>query len=247
MRTEEYQRLEREYGKYLFMPMDVPTIKPYDPVRFKAWFLDRAKPIYKNYADIASPDQKERYVTPSFLSVDSVEAQNAPTNWDINPVSDLFMEFPEIRDGVKALPFDDLQVYCLWSSQYEVSPHRDAHPLVDFPFAFRIKLYDENPIETLTLHKGLPLLPFAKLDKHRLPRRGDTNTFAWNNLRLLHSSVKMKGYMKVLMLIAPSVKNKPNLQRLDDLFRRSAAKFPEHVWIDNEPLASYLPEGHPAL
>lgn len=243
MRTSRWQRLEREYGKYLFLPMDMAPVKPNDPGRFKEWFLSRATPIYKNYADIASPDQKGRYEVPSFLSIDSKAVASLGTsNWDTNPVSDLYEKFPEIKHLMTSLPFDNLQVYCLWSSMHGVSPHRDAQPLIDFPFAFRINLYDENPVDTLSLHKGLPDMRVHECERRRLITPPNCNVFAWNNLRLLHSSVKIKGYMKVLMLVAPSVHNEPNLDRLEELVQRSAAKYPQHTWIDNEPITSYVSE-----
>jgi hypothetical protein len=242
MKTVDFKRLEKKYGKYLFVPLDIPRIEPNDKAKFKEWFISNAQPIFKRKPDIANPDQTAPYELPSFLSIDSKEIDSVRVGkvWDTNPVSNLYEEFPEIYDGLKELPFKDIQHYSLWSSLWRVSPHRDAAPLCDLPFAFRIKLYDENPIETLSLHRGLPDIKLSALDKFRIKAPAESNAFVWNNFRTLHSSRRAPSWMKVLMIVAAPLSNGIDMVKYEALIERSIQKFESSCWIDSSTIDDYI-------
>ncbi len=241
-KTSQFRLLENKYGKYLYLPLNVPKIVPNDPQLFKQWFMDRSKPIYKRMADIANPDQTDSYTIPSFLSVDSKNLLEVWTTgaWDANPVSDMYEIFPEIKEQIdRYLPFKSLEYYSLWSSMWTVSPHRDATPLCDMPYAFRINLYDENPSGTLRLHKGLPDMEYNNCES-KLIEHFDSNAFAWNNLRALHSSTKDNQYMKILMITASTIRNKPDFDKMEALFDSSIEKYKNMFWEDTSPLEDYI-------
>lgn len=242
-KTPRFRLLEQKYGKYLYLPLAVPPIVPNDTVAFKEWFLDRSIPVIKRMPDIANPDQKDSYALPSFRSVDSKNILDIWTTktWDVNPVSDMYEVFPEIKEKIDTyLPFDNLEYYTLWSSIWSVSPHRDENPLCDMPFAFRISLYDENPEGTLKLHKGLPDLKYADCEAKAI-EHFDSNAFVWNNLRTLHSSSKNQEFMKILMIISPTYRNKPNYDKLEALFDASIEKYKNNgVWEDTNELGDYI-------
>lgn len=238
----DYLRLEEKYGKYIFVPFDIPPILPNDPGKFHGWFNERAIPTWKRKADIANPDQTEAYEVPSFMTVDSKGLDRFKSGvWDLNPISDMYDVFPEIQEQILTyLPFERLEDYQLWSSLYPVSPHRDATPLLDAPFAFRIKLYDENPTETLSLHKAIPDTPFDACEKRSLACPGLVNAFAWNNLRALHSSTKAPNLMKILMIVAATKHNTVIIPKFEELLDRSIAKFGDYVWKDDLGKTDYM-------
>jgi hypothetical protein len=244
-KTERFRMLEQKYGSYLYLPLDTPPIVANDTEAFKQWFLEKSKPTIKRMADIANPDQVDSYALPSFLAIDSKNILDIwkTKTWDVNPVSDMYEAFPEIKEKIdQYMPFKKLEYYTLWSSLWPVSPHRDEHPLCDMPFAFRINLYDENPEGTLKLHKGLPDLKFADCES-KVIEHFESNAFAWNNLRTLHSSTKNSKYMKILMIVSPTYKNVPDLDKLEALFDASIEKYKDGLWQDTNVLGDYINVG----
>jgi len=241
-KTDRFRLLEKKYGKYLYLPLAVPRIEPHDKAAFKQWFIDKSLPIFKRKADIANPTQVSSYEVPSFSSIDSKNILEIRTNdvWDVNPVSDMYEVFPEIKTQIDThLPFEDLQYYSLWSSSWPVTPHRDAGPLCDLPFAFRIMLYDENPIGTLKIHRGLPDMNFRNCE-YKFLKHLDTNAIAWNNFRALHSSIKFKQHMKILMIVAPTIRNQIDYDKLEILFDASIEKYKNDLWKDTNVLEDYI-------
>jgi hypothetical protein len=64
----------------------------------------------------------------------------------------------------------------------------------------------------------------------------DTNSWVWNNLRLKHSSVKMTGYEKILMIMYSNYNL--NMNKFIDLLDRSISKYKENIIIDTITTAS---------
>ncbi len=242
-KTPKARLLEKKYGKYLYLPLDIPAIVPDEPLRFKQWFLEKAIPVYKRQPDIANPGQLSSYVDPSFLSIDSHNISDlfskTPT-WDVNPVSDMYEKFPEIKTQIDThMPFTSIEYYTLWSSMWPVSPHRDENPLCDMPFAFRITLYDENPKGTLRLLKGLPDMRYYHCES-KVIEYLPSNAFAWNNLRALHASQKFKDHMKILMIVAPTYRNQVDYDKIEALFDASIDRYKDELWYDTNELEDYI-------
>lgn len=242
-KTKRFALLEKKYGNLLYCPLDVPRIEADNLSMFSNWFFRKAIPIYKRKVDIADPSQDKHYLHPSFFSVDSTALPSVwkYRAWDINPVSDMYDHFPEIKRGIlEHLPFECLDYYSLWSSIFHVSAHRDSTPICDAPFAFRINLYDSNPAGTLTLHKGLPDTDLSQCETHRVENLPDTNTFVWNNLRILHSSTKEQQYKKILMLVAITPLNVLDYDKFEVILDRSIEKYKNNLWIDTNTLSDYI-------
>lgn len=244
-KTSRFRLLEEKYRKYLFLPLNVPRIIPNDIQHFKKWFMEMSKPIYKRDSDIADYGQNKKYVYPSFLSIDSKNINDIIKTqiWDINPISNMYQIFPEIKEQIdRYMPFENIEYYSLWSSLWAASPHRDANPLCDLPFAFRILLYDENPTGTLRLHRALPDMKHNDCES-RIIEHFDSNVFAWNNLRVLHSSTKDRQYMKILMIVSPTIRNKPDYDKMEALFDSSIEKYKDILWEDTFELKDYVHVG----
>jgi hypothetical protein len=126
----------------------------------------------------------------------------------------------------------------MWSSAKSIPPHRDYTSLIDVPHAMRIKIYDENPSETLKL-KIDPLRqhdnPFEFIS---VPE--DTNSFGWNNLRTKHKSIFNPPHRKILFIWRDILHNEKQVTQIADLFDRSIAKYKQQVMIDDNPPTDYL-------
>lgn len=226
--------LEEAYGKYLHVPLDMPIIKPNDLEAFISWYNFNSKRAVKQVPNTANPDGVGNS---HFRSIDGI-----PINgqiWTQNSRLDIWDVFPELREQIyEYFPITDLQNWRMWSSTMEIFEHRDDDPMVDFPIAWRVKLYDENPDETLfiTLDEGQPTCdPRGTKLINRLPP--DTNSWAWNNVRTYHGSSHNLKYYKILWIISSD--NKMNLNKYIDLMDRSISKYKDYVYIDERPYTNY--------
>lgn len=230
--TDVYSELEKTYGKYLFVPYDIPKILPYDIEKFKDFYFQHAKFSNKIREDIAEGYLKERdhEMTP-YLSIDSQKETSAKAVWSKNYVPEIFTEFPELFEQIfDHMPF--LQqgfMWTMWSSAKDIIPHRDLRSMIDMPLRVRIKLYDDNPVETLAVQ----LAPINKpADKWiSIPIPDDTNSFAWNNLRVRHRSSKVEGHSKILFISFANYSGK-HLNQYVDLLDRSIARYQNNLLID---------------
>jgi hypothetical protein len=212
--------LERRFGNILYVPMDVEPILPKDPVAFRAWFNERAKTIGKVKADIAGPAYR---AATTFKSISSPTTRNEI--WEVNPHS-IAEAFPELIIGMQKLPMVT-DYWEMWSSTMQINPHRDAGPWEDIPSSFRIKLIDDNVVETLYLQEDPPLLEGVK-DPYLMPKalkKSASNVFAWNNVRAMHGST-FAGKQKVLLIMRNPVLDLP---RYAELLERSVARFPNEI------------------
>jgi hypothetical protein len=213
----------------MYLPLDIPSIKPNDPELFLSWFLERAKTVNKVRADVAGDAYK---ADRTFLSVNS--PNQLDDIWEQNK-HDVLTEFPEIAEGIKALPFDGEPEFSLWSSERPVGLHRDQSPWEDMPSSFRIMLYDNNPRETLFIRQCVPgasnsnpILPLA---------RTDTNVFGWNNVRAKHGSSYHDDHIKILMIFTRATMN---LEKCEDLLERSVQKYGNLAHLSKKALPEFI-------
>ena len=235
-KSAEYHELEKTYGKYLFMPLDIPIIQANDQQAFLDFFhenSDYTKRVKEDVAGMPSDDTAKNY-RPTFKSIDSHPTENAI--WSRNYVPSLFQNFYEIFEQIyEYYPIDpDTFSFALWSSQMAVEPHRDESSMIDLPINFRIKLFDNNPFETLKLH--LSPMDKPEVETYRFKVPADTNSWAWNNLRTKHSSVKLGGREKILMIIYTNYNL--NMNKFIDLLDRSISKYKDNVIIDMHTTSS---------
>lgn len=220
--TEQWLKLEAKYGKYLYIPLDIPKVQTTS--EFVSWYFDVAKNIDKVYDDVAGGKNE----LPMFLSVDTRAYER--DIWERNVQPNIPERFPELIPALDALPFTGRPDFFLWSSTRRVPAHRDQGPWFDLPCSFRIVLYDENPKQTLELSED----PLANVEpRFYKPRRisvpSETNTFAWNNLRTKHSS-RYSGLRKILLIVSQQTFD---LDQYEDLMERSIAKYSEHAQVSS--------------
>lgn len=230
--SSEYTELERAYGKYLLIPFDVPKILPNDIEKFVDFYDRNAKFAVKMKEDIAEDLLKENRPagrTP-YRSIDSCAETNTMI-WAKNYVPEIFIEFPELFEQIHDyFPFLDRGfMWTMWSSAKDIIPHRDMRSMLDMPIRLRIKLYDDNPTESLSLQLAPVDKPIIGPWKIDIPE--DTNSFAWNNLRTRHESKKIEGHKKILFI---GFANYPGekMNQFVDLLDRSISKYHNRLLID---------------
>ena len=185
---------ERKYGKYLFVPLALPIFEMPEKEHFLSWWKDTMQVTKKLDGDAVMSGYG---ITP-FETVDLI-TEIGTQWWETNNKGDAFRkEFPHLwQQFNELLPCRKLLRLTLWSSRHEIQEHRDSAEMVDMPVSFRIKLYDENPEETLYLFDN-PMNPYSCGEPHMLPRAPNTNSFVWNNLRVKHGSIYNPAHKKIL-------------------------------------------------
>jgi hypothetical protein len=236
-----YTEFEKTYGKYLFLPYDVPTIKLNDIEKFTSWFYDNslnATKVGKDFSYGTLPASDNTY-----LSIDSSVWR---TVWSKNPRPEIFTLFPELFEQIhEYMPWVGKQdfLWSLWSSRENIPEHRDITSCVDVPHSMRIKLFDTNPEETLSLRCDPPMMDHSN-EYVTIPMPDDTNSFGWNNLRTKHKSVYHGGdFKKILFIWRGQLSTDEQVTQLADLFDRSIAKYssqPGMVWVDTNTETDYL-------
>lgn len=235
-----YTELEEAYGKYLFVPYDIPRIKINDIDKFVLFFNNNAKHASKTQSDLISgtfPASNRTYrsidsVTPGWIGI-----------WSLNPIEQTYIEFPEIFEQVHDyMPWVGAKNFRwnMWSSASHVPPHRDNTSMVDAPLAMRVKLFDNNDAETLHLVAD-PIKEHTNIHTN-IPKLIETNSFAWNNLRTKHRSFKSIDRMKILLIWRDRLLTDKQVNDYVDLLDRSISKYKDtpHLWIDNNSASDYL-------
>lgn len=226
------------WGNNCFVPLDIPR---YDYPELVSWYFERAKPVYKLKSDIANSE----YGFSNFDSVDVfIDDKIEDHVWSINPQQEFLSRFPNIVERIyKDFPLKSIRKFILWSSIKPVRFHRDHTKFVDYPGAFRIMLYDNNPIQTLRLAECLPdqykerEIEEKEVYTFSLPRLPDTNSFAWNNLRVKHGSFFIKNFRKIILILDFY---ELDIKRYHDLMERSVKKYHEHLMISQKPLSNFV-------
>jgi hypothetical protein len=225
--------IEKKFGKYLAVPIDVPKFELDDPEHFKDWYFKHAiKPVKQNgdyVAQVTGPEFSP------FYSVDLI--QKVGDDWDLNMHTDEFKkEFPKLwQQFHESLPVKDILTLNLWSSVQTFSEHRDSAEMWDGPNSFRIPLYDENPESTLYVMDN-PTKPYNVEDTFFLPQLEETNTYMWNNLRCVHGSVKNDNYSKILAVVIAIV----DLEQYETVLNRSIEKYKDHCLVSKYTIDNYV-------
>ena len=223
--------LERKYGKYLTVPLDIPVFEIPDKEHFMYWWKKYAIRPIKQKGDYVAPDKG---FSP-FESIDLV--QKVGEDWNLNLQTENFKkEFPHLwQQFYDQLPCDDILVFNLWSSVQEFTEHRDSAEMYDLPSSFRIKLYDENPEETLFVFDN-PIIPYHCEEPTFLSKLETTNTHIWNNFRVKHGSVYDHRYKKVLGVVVGLL----NLDKYEEVMERSINRYKEHCLISKYSIENYI-------
>lgn len=226
-------RAEEMWGRYCFTPLAIPCIA--DPI-IQEWFLNYKKPITKIKPDIAG----NTYGESNFESIDIFDNESPNDVWSSNQYKNFKTDFKDFYNQLMdLLPFKRLESFSFWSSTRLISPHRDQTVFVDLPLSFRVMLYDSNPEQTLWV-KECPPGKFSfdqPADKFFIPRLDSTNSFAWNNLRVIHGSDCVPEYYKILLII--------NFAEIDwfkyyKLIEQSVDRYEKNLLVSNSVLGDYV-------
>jgi len=234
-----YSDFEKTYGKYTFIPFAIPKILPNDIGKFKEFFYSRCKFSDKDVVDFISVKEMRGDVR-IYETIDSFSPNWQPV-WTKNVHIEVYKEFPEFFEQIhEYMPWvgGKLFHWNMWSSAKNIPSHRDYTSLIDVPHAMRIKIYDENPSETLKLK----IDPLRQHDNtfEFISVPEDTNSFAWNNLRTKHESIFTPPHRKILFIWRDVLRDEKQVTQLADLFDRSIAKYKDQVMIDDNPPTDYL-------
>lgn len=229
--SSEIERLEQLYGKYLYLPFDVPVIKFNDLAKFKDWWKVHNRPITKTKDDLSGAGAK------GYTNWDAVDIVNeGESTWTKHLVPEFDLEFPEIKQQVlEYFPIKQMAGLVIWSNNKSIPEHRDHAAALDLPISFRVMLEDENPESTMEVCEN-SLEPFGYDEYFRLPRLPETNSFGWNNLRTMHRSSFDPLHRKWLMILHCSVKEK----EFEDLMERSIAKFGQHAKTSSLSMGNFM-------
>lgn len=229
--------LEKAYGKYLFVPFDIPLIKPKDEEAFVSWYKAKSLRSVKKMSNIANPNGIGNN---HFFTING--SANEDEVWSQNVVDDTFILFPELKEQLlEFFPITYLGRWRMWNSTEKIKAHRDDDTMIDCPMALRVKLYDTNPAETLWITKenALGVIDTTTVaGPHiHLKTRSETNSFAWNNLRTFHGSEYDPSFYKILWII--TCDTNLHVNRYVDIMDRSISKYTESLIIDSDPREIY--------
>ena len=232
----ETKELETKWSKYCFVPLDIPIL---GDLVMAEWLLTKIKPTFQTKSDIAAYYDPPG-VPPRFNSVDVRLHKEKHEFWSLNRDHNFLEEFPHFHEQMMdTLPFSTITSWQFWQSNKLIEPHRDhQQDFRDFPNGFRSMIYDTNPMSTLFLREVLPdATDIVPGTQNFLPRLPETNSFAWNNLRMEHASVYIKNRTKILLII----NNKDiNVDKYNKLMERSISKYSEYVKISEYQTSDYV-------
>lgn len=226
-------KLAEEWGKYCLIPLDIPR---FDYPELVQWFFQVAEPSYKQSPDVAT----DKIGYSKFNSVDVLPTNEQQQDvWSLNIKNEFMEKFRYVYDDImEYFPFKTIQRIRMWQSTNVVSFHRDQTKFVDFPGAFRILLYDENPNQTLSLIDALPDQKYDFLSKKFfIPRLDSTNSYVWNNLRTKHGSNFIPGFRKIIIILD---RYEIDIKKYKDLIERSIDKYRNNCLVSMRNKNEYL-------
>lgn len=249
--TEQMLSLERKFGKYCYVPLDIPNIQANNQEFLSMWFN-------KN-STIFSKDHQEGYKS-GWKCINVFDKGHHKSTIKRNNRPEFLKLFSEIQEQIyEYLPFDFTKPFgfWLWSSIEQVVPHRDpSNGFVDIPKSFRSFIVDNNTQRHFYLIENndfsriknakTPKLNFEKLDTidgvptngFLIPQLPDTNTFIWNNLRVEHGSVKRENEFKIMIYY--DYDNTIDWNKYEKLLDRSVLKYQNQCMISSHSLDYFI-------
>lgn len=227
----EVLELEREYGKYCYLPLAVPVI--FDE-KIVDWFFNHKKAITKIKADVA--DDKYGYSLFNSVNVCLDERYQVKNPiWSDNQYPNFKQDFPHFyQQMMDSLPLSQIPRFSFWNSTNKIAPHRDHSCLLDMPNSFRVMVYDENPVDTLYLYEEMP---DSIGDKKYVGKLPETNSFVWNNLRVEHGSDYVPGYSKILLIINDFI---PNYKKYRDVMEKSILTYADKILVSKKSITDFI-------
>lgn len=227
------QNFEKQYGKYCYLPLDTPRI--YDS-KIVDWFFEHCRSITKLKPDVADTEYGYSLFNSVNVCLDGKYMVQNPI-WSDNQYPNFDKEFPHFyQQMMDQLPLAKIPRFSFWNSTRPIAPHRDHSCLLDMPNSFRIMIYDENPVDTLYVYEDAENFTG---NKTYIKRYTGTNSFVWNNLRVVHGSDYTPGYRKILLLINNFI---PDYRRYLECIENSVLKYAVDTLVSSRSLQDFVVE-----
>lgn len=222
---------ERRYGKYCLLPIAVPVITD---DKIVDWFFEHCRAVTKIRADVADTEYGYTLFNSVNVYIDERSRSGNPI-WTDNYYPNFERDFPHFyQQMMDLLPMARIPRFTFWNSIRPIAPHRDHACLLDMPNSFRIMLHDTNPDSTLYVYEDTETY---QAPRSYVPRLPDTNTFAWNNLRVQHGSNFSSDYAKVLLLVNDFI---PHMAKYARVIEDSIARYTSELVVSNHELGDFI-------
>jgi hypothetical protein len=98
-------------------------------------------------------------------------------------------------------------------------------------------LYDQNIAKTLSLSECLPDHEYDPTITFPIPKILDTNSFAWNNLRVKHGSFFIPDVRKVILILDWY---ELDVDKYHELMQRSVDKYNNYIMHSKKNLNDFI-------
>ena len=232
----ETNKSVEDWCEYAYVPLDIPRFNCPEIVD---WFYSICKPVERTKVTSSNPDIYELNFNSAEVYYDGNVSKKKTTRFrSVNDRPDFIEKFPDFyQQIISTFPFKSFKYLMFLNSTGQVPYHRDHENFLDGPTQFRIMLYDENPEETLGFVNAKPDEKIDANNIHLHQRISDTNSMAWNNIRLKHGSSYTPGYKKLILGL---LDYELDIDRFNDLMNRSIEKYKDYVMIVSGPTSNYV-------
>ena len=151
----------------------------------------------------------------------NIEKHGTQKMWGVT-CKDYTEYFPKFRATIDSLPFETIRIL-FQSNRNPINQHKDGCPTTDhleYPTGVRIIIHDENTQPNFYIVKN-------KTEKIYVDLKNDTNTFVYNNPKVLHAA-DYHGKFKIIAHLVIKDLDEPSYK---ELLLRSVNKYPnDTVW-----------------
>ena len=222
---------ENNFGKYCYLPLDTAEIVD---TKIVDWFFEHCKAITKLKPDLA--DTNHGYSLFNSINVCVNKKYNVVDPiWSDNQYPNFVNDFPHFyQQLMDSLPLAEIPRLAFWNSTRPIAGHRDNTVLFDMPNSFRVLIHDTNPRPTLWVQEDSDN---GQGQRTYIESMSSTNSFVWNNLRVIHGSDYLPGHSKILLLINNFI---PNYKKYIDMIERSVIKFADKTIISTNTINNFI-------
>jgi hypothetical protein len=213
-----------QWGQYCLVPLAIPCV---DFTGIADWF-------FANHQEI--PEASRKLLRHNRIDINL--STTVPTKpWEKQREQAFLNEFPTFVEQLyDVFPFKKISTFRFWQSFAPIEMHRENDDFRDFPNGFRSVVYDENPNPTLYVEEMLPDSSEI-IERKYVCKLEDTNSWAWNNLRVKHGSDYDPNYKKLLMLVD---RFELDGAKYNKIMEASISKYQDYILKSKKQLSDYV-------